>query len=113
MKTTQSGRLAEEAVAQYLSKQGLKIIAKNWRTRVCEIDIIAAGSNIIYFVEVKYRRQDAQGDGLTYITQKKITQMKFAAEIWIQQNNWAGDYRLLAASVDRHNYRIVEVVEVD
>jgi uncharacterized protein (TIGR00252 family) len=113
MKTTQIGKAAEAAAAHYLAGQGFKVIAKNWRTRVCEIDVIAEKDGVIYFVEVKYRHGDKQGDGLSYITDKKHRQMLFAAQIWVQQNDWDGDYRLLAASVDSADYKLLDIVEVD
>ena len=54
MKTTAVGQQAESAVAEELKRQGYKILDRNWKTTVCEIDIIAKKSRIIYFVEVKY-----------------------------------------------------------
>ncbi len=39
--STQTGKLAEDEAAEYLSQNGFKIIARNWRNRWCEIDIVA------------------------------------------------------------------------
>lgn len=93
------GRQAEAAAAEYLRRLGFKIIDTNWRTRYCEIDLIAEGSKIMHFVEVKYRLNNNQGNGLDYITTKKLAQMKFAAELWVQEHGWGGDYRLSAIEV--------------
>lgn len=114
MKTTQQGQEAEAAVAEKLSDQGYKIIAQNWRTPRCEIDIIAQKDGVIYFVEVKYRSSEFQGSGLEYITKRKLKQLKFAGKIWIQQQGWEGDWRLLAASVtnDGENYLVEDIVEL-
>lgn len=76
------GQIAEDEAAKYLQSNGYKIIDKNWKTKYCEIDIIAKKNNVIYFVEVKYRRQANQGGGLAAITPKKLKQMQFAAKIW-------------------------------
>jgi uncharacterized protein (TIGR00252 family) len=103
MKTTSIGKEAEIKVAKYLKSISFKILEHNWRTRVCEIDLIAQKANIIYFVEIKFRSSNEQGDGLEYITPKKLKQIHFAAEIWLQKNEWEGDYRILAASVDSTN----------
>jgi Holliday junction resolvase-like predicted endonuclease len=86
-------------------------LARNWRTKVCEIDIVANKNKIIYFVEVKYRSSDKQGSGFEYITPKKLSQMGFAAEIWVQQNNWNGDYRIAAAELSEEagSIKIVEL----
>lgn len=110
MKTTEAGKLAEARVASELKSKGYKIIAQNWRTPICEIDIIASKDKVVYFVEVKYRSSDSQGEGLDYITPKKLKQMRFAAEIWNQQSGWEGDFRLLAAAVSEG--KDIELVEV-
>ena len=99
MSTTEIGRAAEDLVAQELRKRGHKIIDQNWRTRWCEVDIVAQKSRTIYFVEVKYRKSNIWGDGLAAITNKKLQQMSFAAELWVTQHNWKYDYQLMAANV--------------
>ena len=113
MKSTEQGRLAEAAAAASLERKGFKIIDRNWRTRVCEIDIIAAKQSVIYFVEVKYRKTDSQGSGLDYITPRKLSQMRYAARIWIGQNDWAGDYRLAAMEVEETPPRAGDLVQVN
>jgi len=100
MSTTDAGRKAEEQVAQMLESQKHKIDAKNWRTRWCEIDIVSTRKKIVYFTEVKFRSSDKWGDGLDYITPKKLKQMKFAAEMWISKNDWKGEVQLQVASVN-------------
>lgn len=101
-----SGKEAEKIAAQYLEGLGFKILSQNWRTRVCEIDIVAKKSSQIYFVEVKYRLNSGQGTGLDYITPKKLKQMEFAANIWVSENSWPGDYCLAALEVSGDEYKI-------
>jgi putative endonuclease len=55
------GRRGEDAAAQYLLQQGMKIVERNLRTPVGEIDLIACDRNILAFVEVKTRRGSAFG----------------------------------------------------
>lgn len=112
MSTTDTGRRAEQAVADYLKKQGYKVLQQNWRTRWCEIDIVAQKGGAVYFVEVKFRKTDLQGDGLDYITPKKLQQMAFAAELWVSNNNWPGEYNLAAASVSGTGFKVANFVEV-
>ena len=78
------GRKAEEAASQWLQHEGYKVIEKNWRTKVCEIDIVATKENKLYFVEVKYRQADGAGDGMAAITPKKLQQMIFSTRVWQQ-----------------------------
>jgi len=68
-------------VAELLQQQGLELIDRNWKTKVCEIDLIMQGGDIMFFVEVKYRRQAAQGDGFEYIGPQKQSRMNFAATV--------------------------------
>jgi uncharacterized protein (TIGR00252 family) len=110
--TTDIGRRAELCVAEYLSDCGYNIVAQNWRTKWCEIDIIASKQGIVYFVEVKYRKLTVWGDGLDAITDKKLQQMTFAANLWVQTQGWSGDYRLMAVSVYGNPPQIDKVVEL-
>ena len=116
MRTTQRGHQAEEAVAKQMKNLGYEILSQNWRTPRCEIDIVARKDKIIYFVEVKFRLQSAQGDGLEHITKRKLSQMEFAGRIWNQHNNWNGDWRLAAISVTTNNvqeYLLGDLVELE
>ncbi len=94
--STLVGRAAETAAAHYLKKQGYKIVQQNWRTRWCEIDIVAQKSGTTYLVEVKYRSTDTQGSGFDYITARKLQQMHVAAEFWRASQTADGDCRLSA-----------------
>ncbi len=105
-----AGHDAEKTAADYLRRHGYKILELNWRTKYCEIDIVAQKSGIVYLVEVKYRRSIAYGSGLEYITPKKLQQMKFAAEMWVNHKNWTKDYRLAAIGIDGS---VIELVYID
>jgi putative endonuclease len=85
------GREGEDLAAEYLRKQGYKILERNYSTRNGEIDIIALHQGEVAFVEVKTRTSDAYGApelavnprkqgrmikaALGYIKQKKLHQM--------------------------------------
>lgn len=112
MSTTDSGRQAESVAAEYLKQLGYKITTQNWRTRWCEIDIVAVKDKVVYFVEVKYRYKNDWGDGLEAITNKKLQQMTFAADLWVKENNWQGDYRLAVISATSQPPQVTDFVEV-
>ncbi len=65
-----TGHDAEKIAAKYLERHGYKILEMNWKTRYCEIDIVAEKNSIVYLTEVKYRKSLAYGSGLEYITPK-------------------------------------------
>jgi len=82
--TTSIGQAAEGKVAEYLSDIGHEVVARNFRTRACEIDLVSICDGKIYFTEVKYRRDDGHGSGLEVVGARKLQQMKFAAESYMK-----------------------------
>jgi len=71
--------------------------------------------NILYFTEVKYRKNDNFGDGLAAITNKKQQQMRFSAEMFMVKNaQYEGcDMQMLAISVDGNPPVVEECVALD
>lgn len=110
---TATGHKAEAAVVIYLVKLGHKVLARNYRTRFYEIDIISAKGERIFFTEVKYRKNDQFGDGLEHITPHKLSQMRFAAQTFM--NDCRLDYpaSLAAASVTGQDFRVTEWMEIE
>lgn len=104
------GHQAEKDVAIFLESEGYKIQEINWKTRYCEIDIVALKNKTIYFVEVKFRQSNNQGDGFDYITPKKLNQMKFAAQMWLSEKKWEGDCVLAAVAASPGGFELIEIV---
>lgn len=94
--STVAGRAAEDAAAEFLRTKGHAVLAQNWRTRWCEIDIVSRLGKAVYFVEVKYRAKANWGSGFDYITPRKLQQMQFAAEFWVAEHRLKDDYYLSA-----------------
>jgi uncharacterized protein (TIGR00252 family) len=105
------GRRAEQAAEEYLVRQGYEILQRNWRTKYCEIDIVAKKDGAVYFVEVKYRGSDGQGTGIDYITPAKLRQMRYAAEHWLQKHNWDDDCGLAAIELSGSAYEVTNFIE--
>ena len=99
MSTTEVGRAAETAAATYLEERGYRVLARNWRTRWHEVDIVARSDLGVHFVEVKYRRSDHYGSGFDYITADKANRLRRAALYWVQQNRYSGPYQIDVMSV--------------
>ena len=115
MTTRQIGDKGEQAAADWLAADGHEIVARNWRTRYCEIDIVSVKDEVLYFTEVKYRKNDDFGDGLAAITTKKQRQMRFAAELFLAGKPECSGMaaKLLAASVSGDPPAVQAVVEVN
>jgi putative endonuclease len=111
MTSFETGRRAEAVAADFLRRKGCTLIAQNWRTRYCEIDIVAQRGAVVYFCEVKYRRTARQGSGLEYVTAQKVRQMRLSARHWLYENKWRGTCQLCAIEVSGSDFRITNVVK--
>lgn len=80
------GRCGEEAAALYLSAQGYSIVARNLRTPVGEIDILAKKANVLIFIEVKTRRSLAFGSPLEAVGPRKQRQIIRAAQWYLSDS---------------------------
>lgn len=110
MSNHSTGHQAEQYAAKHLKGQGYKILELNWRTKMCEIDIVAKKDNTVYLIEVKYRASDSYGTGFDYITPKKLQQMRFAAEYWASSNNWQGYYQLAAMELSGADFAVNDFI---
>ena len=72
------GKIGENVACAELERRGYAILARRYRTRFGEIDIVARDGETTVFVEVKARAGDAFGGGAAAVTRRKqhrITQM--------------------------------------
>ena len=76
------GAWGEEVAVQFLQKKGYRIIARNFRIRQGELDIIASKGKFLAFVEVKTRKNDRFGAAREYITPAKQRRLIQTAEYW-------------------------------
>lgn len=106
--STDYGQAAEKAVAQYLTNQDHNIIAHNFKTKDCEIDLISIQADKIYFTEVKYRQNPTHGTPIDQITPQKFQQMNYAAQEFLTLHPEFNQYQpiLAAASVSGVNFQI-------
>jgi putative endonuclease len=109
--STDTGHKAEKAAANYLEMRGFKILEMNWRRPHCETDIIAQKDGAVYFVEVKYRKNDTQGNGLDYVTDAKLGRMQRAAESWIVETKWQGKCRLSVVEVSGPTFMVEHFID--
>ncbi len=71
------GSLYEKVASEYLEKQGYRVLERNFRSRMAEIDIVAREGRYLVFVEVKQRSGKKSGWGceaVDYGKQKRICQ---------------------------------------
>jgi len=78
------GREGEDLAARFLTKQGYRILERNYSTRSGEIDLIALHDGDVVFVEVKTRSGDAFGAPELAVTPRKQQRMVKAALAYIK-----------------------------
>lgn len=113
--TTAIGNRAEQVVADDLESSGHEIVARNYRNQLCEIDVIAAKEGKLYFVEVKYRRDDQRGGGIEAVTATKKRQMEFAAKVFLANRPQFQQFDplLAVAEVSGEDFALTNFVVLD
>ncbi len=87
----QLGADAESMAADYLTKQGLKPKAQNYRSRWGEIDLIMTEGETLVFIEVRYRSRSDFGCAADTINQRKQQRITRTALCYNQENNLHDD----------------------
>ncbi len=67
----EAGRRAEQDACDYLERQGLRLVERNYRCARGEIDLIMQDRDALVFVEVRYRRSHRYGSGAESVDWRK------------------------------------------
>ena len=101
--TKQLGDRGEQVVVDYLEASGHEIVARNYKTKLFEVDIISRKNAMFYFTEVKYRSDHDFGEALDFIDKKKQQKMRLAVEGFLATHPEYADFTpiLAVAAVDK------------
>jgi putative endonuclease len=80
------GASFEKSTETYLHRSGLKTLARNYRCRRGEIDLVMTDGDCVVFVEVRYRANREFGDPLETITPRKQRRIIAAATHFLAAN---------------------------
>lgn len=94
-----SGKLGEDLACRYLLKRKNRILKRNFRTRLGEIDIVALDGKALVFVEVKYGSRDAY----LRVNRLKFKRISIAAQEFLRDFGDFGSerYRVDVLSIDK------------
>lgn len=108
------GRRGEDAAAQFLKRQGMRIVERNLRTPVGEIDLIVRHRKTLAFVEVKTRSSHAFGNPAEAVGPRKQQQIIRAANWYLNDRGDTGlqpRFDVVAVLVDGENLQIEHIVD--
>ncbi|MBI3971271.1 MAG: YraN family protein [Chloroflexi bacterium] len=86
-----TGRLGEDAAAHYVEQAGWRIVARNYRCRYGEIDIVAMDGDTLVFLEVRTRSNTAFGLPEESLTAAKTAKMARCALAYVSEHTIGGD----------------------
>ncbi len=109
----QIGDEGELLALNFLIKNKYKILAKNWRHKHLEIDIIACINNTLVIVEVKLREGDAYGKPEDFVTKSKQKNLIKAAHYYITENNinWETRFDIIAVLKQNGTHNINHITD--
>ena len=105
MNIREIGWLGEANAAAFLRRQGMRILARRFRTAHGEIDLIAREGSVLVFVEVKTRPRGRLDSGLAAVNAEKRGHIRYAAREYLKRHGPA-EYRFdvveITAAGPRH-----------
>lgn len=80
------GQWGEDRVAEKLRRNGWTIVARNFRCRMGELDLVAKNESFLVFVEVKLRKDDRFGSACEAVTASKQRKLRAAAQYYLMSH---------------------------
>jgi putative endonuclease len=100
------GTWAEDAALRHLKCQGLRLIVRNYRCRMGELDLVMSDGPILVIVEVRYRRPSAFGTGFDSVTPTKQRRLAKATQHFLlchrRFSSWPCRFDVVSASQQNH-----------
>jgi putative endonuclease len=86
MSTRVLGATGEQAAVTFLESRGWTVVARNFRTREGELDVVAQRNDLVAFIEVKTRRSRRFGRPAEAVTLIKQDRIRTLARRWLNQS---------------------------
>ena len=80
------GEAGEDAALGVYVQRGYRLVARNWRCRLGELDLVLVRGDTLVFCEVKTRRGSAFGGGYEAVTWRKRAKLRSLAEAFLQES---------------------------
>ncbi len=103
------GNAGEDLAAAEYERRGYEVLARNWRCREGELDLVLRSGSTVVFCEVKARSTLAFGSPLEAVTAAKRRRIRLLATRWLQQSGVrAGELRFDVVGVLDGAVEVVE-----
>jgi putative endonuclease len=83
-----TGRTGEAATETLYVRRGFRVVARNWRCRIGELDLVVQRGGLLVICEVKTRRGTRFGAGFDAVDARKRRKLRAVGEVFLQQT-WA------------------------
>jgi putative endonuclease len=108
---TRLGAWGEDFALGFLEKQGLTLLARNFRTRGGEIDLVMKSGESLVLVEVKTRSGTSSGYPEEAVTEEKLEHLTAAAEKYLEshpefESDWRLDVVAIIGKPDQSNPQV-------
>ncbi len=80
------GAAGEDLAAAWYEAEGYRVLARNWRCRDGELDLVVSRPGVLVFCEVKTRRSDAYGGPAAAVTHTKQRRIRGLALRWLAEH---------------------------
>ncbi|MFT5530237.1 MAG: putative endonuclease [Candidatus Poriferisodalaceae bacterium] len=104
------GRFGERRAARWYTDRGYEVVARNWRVREGELDLVLTRGRVLVICEVKTRTSTRFGDGFAAVTRTKQVRIRHLATLFLRE--WQGarpaQIRFDVASVTPTSVEVIE-----
>lgn len=109
----QLGIEGEEVAVRFLKKKGYKIVSRNFKSPVGEMDIIAEDGDTLVFVEVKTRTDDSFGHPFEAVTNRKQEKLRKVPLGYLKHSRRevASRFDILSIETDGDSHRIEHIID--
>lgn len=90
----QLGARGEEAAVRYLVSRGYRIIERNWRCKLGEVDVLAMDGELLVVVEVRTKMSERFGTGAESVDARKQHKLRQLALTYMRMHNLSSETRL-------------------
>src|SRR5690606_10789758 len=111
-KYLETGQSGELAAIKYIEDLGYRILARNWRYKHLEVDVIAMDGLVLVFIEVKTRRSSSYGSPAEAVSYYKQQKLDRAANLYISYIKHQGEIRfdIVSIFIDSSNNHQIEYI---